>query len=316
MKTFWSELPKPFTALAPMEDVTDFVFREIISGIAKPDVLFTEFTNTDALNSRGYEHVVNRLKYSENQRPIIAQIWGNNPENFLKSSEIIRDLKFDGIDINMGCPQRKVIKTGSGAALIKNPQLSKEIFLASKQGAGNLPVSIKTRIGYKEPQTEEWISYLLDLKPNALTVHGRTAKEQSNTPANWDEILKAVKIRDIISPETIVIGNGRVSNYPEVLEKKTKYGVNGIMIGIGIFSNPWVFEKIPQEHKTKEYLNLLLKHSKLFSETWGKDKNFEIMKKFFKMYVSSFHNADNLRQELMRCKNYDEVSEAINLFKF
>jgi len=309
MSNFWKKLPKPFTALAPMDGVTDFVFREIVSEIAKPDVLFTEFTPSDAIVSKGYDRVIKNLKYSEKQRPIVAQIWGIHPINFYKTAKIIKKLKFDGIDINMGCPDKDVIKIGSGAALIKNKKLAKEIIEATRKGAGALPISVKTRIGFDEVSTHEWVSFLLEQNIDALSIHGRTAKEMSKSYANWEEIGKAVKLRDKLSPNSIIIGNGDVTTYKEALKKAEEYGVDGIMIGRGILINPWVFEKClePNKHLVTERLNLLLQHTKLFRDTYHNEKDFNTLKKFFKIYVSSFRGSVRLKMQLMKCKNYEEV---------
>jgi len=308
MNNFWTKLPRPFSVLAPMEDVTNFTFREIVATeLPKPDVFFTEFTNTDALTSSGFEKTIHRFKFSENQRPIVAQIWGTNPNNFLKSAKIVEDLGFDGIDINMGCPDRAVIKIGACSALIENRPLAKEIIEAVKKGTKKLPISIKTRIGFKEVVTEEWITFLLEQKIDALTVHGRTAKQLSDVPANWVEIAKAVKIRNKISSNTIIIGNGDVKNYEEIREKVEKYGVDGVMIGRGIFANPWVFEKEIKSHDFKEAKTILIKHLKLCDENQHYDK----IKKFFKMYVNNFDGANNLRVKLMTTKSVDEALDLL-----
>lgn len=304
MSNFWTKLPKPFVALAPMEDVTDFVFREIVATeLLRPDVMFTEFTNVDALNSIGFEKTIHRLKFSENQRPIVAQIWGTNPLHFMKSAQIAEKLGFDGIDINMGCPVRTVIKIGACSALINNHQLVKEIIKATKKGSNKLPISVKTRIGLKEVVTEDWITFLLEQCIAAVTIHGRTAKQLSDVPANWEEIGKAVKIKNQISPDTIIIGNGDVKSYNDVLETYKKYGVDGVMVGRGIFSNPWVFEKIPKEHKFEEYKKVLINHLKMYDNTMHYDK----LKKFFKMYINNFEGASNLRAKLMETKSVDEA---------
>ncbi len=308
MNTFWNRLPKPFVTLAPMEDVTDFVFREIVATVLpKPDVCFTEFTNVDALNSEGYERTIHRFKFSQAQRPIVAQIWGTNPENFFKSAELIKNLGFDGIDVNMGCPVKSVVKIGACSALINNPKLAKEIIKATKEGGDNLPVSVKTRIGVKEVVTEKWITFLLEQKIDALTLHGRTAKQLSDVPADWNEISKAVQIKNKISPDTIMIGNGDVKSYAEVQEKHKQYGVDGVMIGRGIFSNPWVFEKEENKHLWKDYKNVLLKHLDAYDNTMHYNK----LKKFFKMYVNNFEGASNLRAKLMATKNVEEAKKLL-----
>lgn len=323
MINFWTKLNKPFLALAPMYDVTDFVFRKILSDIAKPDVLFTEFVNTDALFSNGRDKIIRDLYFSEKQHPIVAQIWGINPDTFFKATKLVKEMGFDGIDINMGCPERAVVKNGAGSALIKNPNLAKQLIKAVKEGAKGLPVSVKTRIGYNKIVTEEWISFLLEQKLNAITIHGRVATQKSEGKANWEEISKAVGLRDKISPKTLIIGNGDVESYKEALEKHKKYGVDGIMIGRGIFSNPWVFEKNINingelntlKHTKEDSIKLLLKHTKMYEDKWGSEKNFDVMKKFFKIYVRDFRGSSELRQKLMECRNYSEVESTITRSK-
>lgn len=313
MKNFWQNLPRPFLALAPMEDVTDTVFRQIIISCARPDVFFTEFCNCDGLQSKGRDKVISRLKYANREHPIVAQIWGTNPENFLKTAQEIKELKFDGVDINMGCPEKSVTSHGGGGSLINNPNLAKEIILATKEGAKNLPVSIKTRIGFKTIQTEEWISFLLSLDLDALTLHGRTVAELSEVPTHWDEIGKAVQIKKQMGKKIVIIGNGDIQSYQEAVEKSQQYGVDGVMIGRGIFHNLWVFDKSQQEHSfsRKERMELLLKHVELFDNTWGKSKNFSILKKFFKIYIANFPGALKLRAKLMETENLEQVSQVI-----
>jgi len=311
MKNFWKKLKKPFTVLAPMEDVTDFVFREILTEVSKPNVFFTEFVNVTGLLSEGKKFVERRLKYSERQRPIVAQIWGSEPEDYYEAAKHLESLGFDGIDINMGCPKKSVVKHKSGAALINYPELAKEIIEATKKGAPNLPISVKTRTGYDKIETTRWTTHLLKQDLSALALHGRTRKQMSKGKADWEEIKKAVEIRNEISPNTIIIGNGDVENYQEAQEKAKEYEVDGVMIGRGIFTNPWAFEKEPKEHSKKEYLNLLLKHTKLFEETWREKKNFAIMKKFFKVYVRDFECASELRKKLMKCNKYIQVENLV-----
>lgn len=309
MTNFWKTLKTPVTALAPMDDVTDFVFREIVATTAKPDVLFTEFTSTDALFSRGHDKVIRKLRFSELQRPIVAQIWGSTPENLEKAGKYMEELGFDGVDINMGCPDKGVMKKKSGAALIGNRGPAGEIIDAVRKGAPNLPLSVKTRLATDQESTREWLSFLLSKDIDTLILHGRDAKGSKN-PANWEEIGKAVELKNKINPNVLLIGNGDVTSYKEVLEKHKVYGVDGVMIGRGIFQNSWVFAKSVEAlvHSTEEYLDLLQRHTKLFNDTWGKTKNFNIMKKFFKTYVRDFVGADNLRIQLMTCKNYDELA--------
>jgi nifR3 family TIM-barrel protein len=318
MTNFWKTLPKPFTVLAPMEDVTDVVFREIVAEIARPDVFFTEFTSSDGLASRGRERVARKLMLTENQRPCVAQIWGNDPAKMGAASAFVGELGFDGIDINMGCPVPAVIKKCAGAGMIGNMELTKKVLDEVKKGAGDMPVSVKTRLGYDKIITDEWIGFLLDQNLAALAIHGRVATQMSKGDADWGEIGRAVKIRDVRAPETLIVGNGDIKSYAQVLEKHKEFGVDGAMIGRGIFHDPWIFEKSPESrlHKKEEYISILIRHLTLYEETWGRSKNFEMMKKFFKMYVKDFEGANELRQQLMERRNFPEMMEIIDNIKY
>ncbi|MBU1046418.1 tRNA-dihydrouridine synthase [Patescibacteria group bacterium] len=232
---------RPFFALAPMLDVTDSAFREIVAKYGKPDVLWTEFVSCDGMCSEGKEKLMHLLHYTEKQRPIVAQLFGSNPENFKKTARIVAELGYDGIDINMGCPQKTILKQGAGACLISTPDLAREIIRATKKGAGDLPVSVKTRIGYKEDTLEEWLPVIIEEKPVAITVHGRTQKEMSQVPARWDRIKKAVEMAK--GTGIIMIGNGDVKSIEEGIERAKESGVDGVMIGRGIFGNPWLFSR-------------------------------------------------------------------------
>lgn len=314
MATFWQHLArdhKPFLVLAPMDGVTDYVFRELIAGIAPPDVMVTEFTNTEALVSRGYEKTIPRLRFSPAQRPIVAQIWGTDLKNFFSVSRLIKDLGFDGIDINMGCPDRAVMRLGCGVSLINTPELAAAMITAVKEGAPGLPVSVKTRLGVKTIATDTWIRFLLEQRLDAITIHGRTAKELSRVPVHWDEIGKAVTIRDKYAPDTMIIGNGGIVNREEAVAVHESYGVDGVMIGTGIFQNPWVFEKMPGEHTKKEMLEVLLLHAKRYEECYPGERRFAAMRKYFKIYVRSFSGATALMKELMETKSYSQVEALI-----
>ena len=312
MKNFWKEIEKPFLVLAPMEGVTDFVFREIVATeLPKPQVLMTEFTNVESLMSKGFDNTIIRFKFSEKQRPIVAQIWGMKPDNFYKSAKLIAELGFDGLDINMGCPVREIFKMGACAALINNRPLAKEIIEAVKKGANGLPISIKTRIGIKEAITEDWTGFLLEQKIDALIIHGRTVEQMSAVPADWNEIEKVVKLRDKISPDTLIIGNGDVESCAEAVSKYKEFGVDGVMIGRGIFHNPWVFEKGVKIHKPEEYKKVLIKHLNLYEKTYKDVGNYHAMKKFFKMYINNFKGANQLRIKFMESNNYKEARALI-----
>ncbi len=309
MKFAWEQLPQPFFALAPMEDVTDTVFRRIVADCGRPDVFFTEFTSVDGLFSKGHDFVAKRLEFTPHEFHLIAQFWGMQPENYFKAARMLGEMGFSGIDINMGCPVRDVVKLGACSALIKNHSLAQEIIQATQEGARELPVSVKTRIGFQTIQTEEWIGFLLSQNLPALTIHGRTTKEQSQVPAHWDEIAKAVQLRDQIHPATIIIGNGDILSREEGLQKVEQTGVDGIMIGRGVFHDLWVFntkfygDRVSLEDK----LNILQKHSELFVATWGEQKPYQVMKKFFKCYVTGFPGSSELRSELMACQTHAQV---------
>lgn len=313
MKNIWQKLKKPIFILAPMDDVTDTVFRQILSNLAAPNLYYTEFTSVDGLTSeQGRDAVSRRLQYTSKERPLIAQIWGNDPKKFYESAKLCRELGFDGIDINMGCPEKSVVKRGMCSGLINTPTLAGEIIKASKEGAQDLPVSVKTRLGMRQVQPE-WIEFLLKQDLPALIIHGRTVKEMSKVPAHWDEIKEVVKLRDRIAPPTLIIGNGDVSSYEDGINKVNSTGVDGIMIGRGVFKNLWIFDKsgnLPQL-TIQERLAHLLNHSRLFAKTWGDTKSFAILKKFYKIYISDFEGASELRARFMETKNLKEVEKLV-----
>ncbi len=313
MDNFWTKLDNPFTVLAPMENVTDYVFREIVCDLTQPDVIFTEFTSAHGLSSPGRERVMKKLTYSKRQKPIVAQIWGSQPQSMENAATIVKVEGFDGVDINLGCPDRNVMKKSAGAGLIGNYEVVEKMIASVKKGAKGIPVSVKTRLRRKEVTTKDWIGFLLKQDLSALTVHGRTPEQQSLGEADWDEIGRIVEMRNKTSPKTLIIGNGDVKSYAEVLEKYNKYKIDGVMIGRGIFSNPWVFEKTlnPEVRPREEYITILLRHLDLFEKTWGKKRNYAVLKKFFKMYVRSFDGANELRDRLMKTENSNEVREIL-----
>jgi nifR3 family TIM-barrel protein len=314
MQSFWQQLPKPFFVLAPMEEVTDTVFRRIISSCGRPDVMVTEFTSVEGLASEiGRSKVIHRLQYTPSEQPLVAQIWGITPEHYYQAGFYAREQGFAGLDINMGCPVKKVTKQGACSALIKNPQLASDIIQAAQEGAQDIPVSVKTRIGFSEIQTEEWIGFLLQHNLAALTVHGRTVKELSDYPAHWDEIGKVVELKNQAKVDTIIIGNGDINSYQQGLIMAEQYKVNGIMIGRGVFHNPWIFNQDidPAILSTDTKVQKLIEHIQLFDQTWGKDKNFAVMKKCFKMYLNNFPGASEIRAKLMNCNTPTECIEIL-----
>ncbi|SFF21648.1 tRNA dihydrouridine synthase [Sunxiuqinia elliptica] len=324
MSNFWNEIEGPILALAPMEDVTDTSFRELVAQLSEPGCLhlfFTEFTAVDGMNHPvGKKRVSERLIVSDSERAIlkekgirlIAQIWGNKPEVFYKvTREITEEYQFDGIDINMGCPVKNVVKQGSCSALIGTPELAQEIIYATKE-ATHLPVSVKTRTGLKAHETERWITQLLETKPAAITLHGRVQKQQSDGEANWNEIAKAVAIRNQQGLTIPILGNGDVLSYAQSMDYSQQYGVDGIMIGRGIFHNPWFFNSLQLERTKDEKMEQLVRHTQLFEKNWGGVKNFNILKRFYKIYANGFEGASQLRAKLMGANSFDDVYQLVN----
>lgn len=317
MKTFWEKLPKKFFCLAPMADVTDVVFRQMFVRYGRPDVFWTEFVSADGLASQGREALKIDLKYDKKEKPIVAQIFGSNPTRMRIASKYVASLGFDGIDINMGCPDRSVEKQGSGAAMIKDFEKAGKIIQAVKDGIKdakkNISISVKTRIGYNKNQINEWIPFLLSCDIDALTIHARTRKEMSLVPARWEYVKEVVDIRDKMGVRTLIIGNGDVTSIEEGLVKIKETGCDGIMIGRGAFGKPWLFSNLASPILEKR-LKILIEHTLLFEKMLGKVKNFNIMKKHYKAYVNGFDGAKELRTKLMETNSAKEVKHIIKEF--
>jgi nifR3 family TIM-barrel protein len=311
---FWADLKLPIFVLAPMADVTDCAFRAIIAKYGKPDVFWTEFVSSDGLASRGREALMIDFKFGQNEHPIVAQIFGANIKNMETAARLCASLGFDGIDINMGCPDRSVLKQETGAAHIKNPNHAVKIIQAVKRGAPNLPVSVKTRLGFNQVEIEKWAPKLLSAGIAALTIHGRTRKELSLVPAHWEDIKKAVAIRDSLGVKTLILGNGDVKSLEDAKRHVSEFGVDGVMLGRAIFGNPWLFDENKKEIALNERLEVMLEHTKLFVEMLGQYKNFAIMKKHYKAYVNGFPGAKELRIELMEAKTYEEIERLTRKF--
>ena len=340
MKNFWKELERPFFCLAPMSDVTDIAFRQILAKYGKDRenknkvVFWTEFVAADGLaNKFARKKLAHMLEYKESERPIVAQVFGANPENMKIACQYIASLDFDGIDINMGCPDKSVISQGAGSALIRTPKLAQEIIKAAHDGiksAGkNIPVSVKTRVGFNKEEIETWIPELMKEDISALTIHLRTKKEMSDVPANWDYMEKIKKLIEKSGKEILLIGNGDVASLDEAKEKVKKYGCDGVMIGRGVFGNPWFFSSAGkrqdlgnlersclEEPTIEQKLNVLIEHTQIFERELliPKHKNFAVMKKHFKAYVNGFDGAKELRVKLMETENAKEVEKIINEF--
>ncbi len=352
--SFWKTLrenKKPFFVLAPMADVTDAAFRRLITKYGKPDVMWTEFVSANGLMSQGREALARDLVYTEGERPIVAQLFSSDPEKMEGAAKLCAELGFDGVDINMGCPDRTIEKQGAGAAMIKNPDAARAVIAAAKRGiaaAGkNIPVSVKTRVGYSEVQTKEWIPMLLSCDIAALTVHVRTRKELSAVPADWSRLREVVKLRDKLAPDAVIIGNGDVTSLADGKKRAAESGADGVMVGRALFGNPWffdenrqivatlpkrsIFHKVPILNKlfgtkrkapvsvtnpitVEERLRVLVEHTRLFEELLGDIKSFAIMKKHYKAYCTGFPSAKELRMELMDAKDSGEVQQVVERF--
>lgn len=317
--------------VAPMADVTDIAFRTMISRYSKPsgpDVMWTEFVSADGLNSPGREVLKRDLEFTDIERPIVAQLFTSTPENMRKAAALCRELGFDGIDINMGCPDKSIEKQGAGAAHIKDWRRAQEVIRAAQEGAHGLPVSVKTRIGYNKIEFMEWLPKILECNIPALTVHLRTRKEMSLVDAHWDLMPEVVKLVREMTGElkdggTIILGNGDVKSVTQGKALAKETGCDGVMVGRGIFGTPYFFDadladrmqttQTDSETIAKK-LGIMVEHTKLYEEKLGDIKSFAIMKKHFKAYVNGFDGAKEFRVELMECENAEEVESKVSEF--
>jgi len=314
-KGFWGEIKRPILALSPMDDVTDAAFRHLIARCGKPDVMITEFVSVDGLCSAGRDRLLKDLRYDESERPIVAQLFGSNPDLFVKSAELMRELGFDGIDINMGCPVKAVCNTGAGSSLINKPELAGDVIQATIAGAGNLPVSVKTRIGYHKLQTEEWAERLLAAKPAAITFHLRTRKEMSMVPAHWEEMPRIVALAQ--GTGVLIIGNGDIRSVEQAEQISAETGCDGVMIGRAIFGNPWLFNRSRrlEDITLDELLETMLDHCRIYEEVFGSDKKFLMMRKHLMAYASGFPGAKDLRVSLESVHSAADVVAAVEAFR-
>lgn len=316
MDSFWTRLKKPIMVLAPLSDVTDVAFRRIIAKYGKPDVLWTEFVSADGLAlapTEDRKKLLKGLEYSEAERPIVAQFFTSNPEHMRQAAELAYKLGFDGVDINMGCPDKGVEKQGAGAKLLKDVSKARELIRATKEGAHGLPVSIKIRTGYNKPNLETWLPEILKESPAVVTVHARTRKEMSKVPADWSQVKRAVELRDASGQDTLIFGNGDVVDIDDAKKKCKDFGCDGVMLGRAVFGNPWLYKE-GYKPSLEEKARVLVEHTKLFESLLSGYKNFATMKKHFKAYVSGFNGAADLRVRLMETNNADEVETIISQF--
>ncbi len=311
--SFWNELPRPFFVMAPMEDVTDAAFRRMFAMYGKPHVTYTEFTSADGLvlaPEPGKSKLLKKFLFSDIERPIVAQLFTSTPERMEAAARIAQDMGFDGVDINMGCPDRAVEKQGSGASLIKNPDRAVELMRAVRRGAPDLPLSVKTRIGYNEDELERWVQQILVEEPAALILHLRTRKEMSDVPAHWERMKDAVALRNSMNSKTLIVGNGDVKDLADARAKAAESGCDGVMLGRAIFGNPWLFS----EHiaTPAERIAGLVEHLTLFSQLLGTTTHYAVMKKHFKAYINGWDNAKELRAQLMET---DDALSALTILR-
>ena len=354
---FWQQLrqqKKPFFCVAPMADVTDPAFRSLITMYGKPDVMWTEFVSANGLMSKGREVLGRDLAFSEAERPIVAQLFTSDPVMMEGAAKLCAELGFDGVDINMGCPDKTIEKQGSGAGMIKTPEVAVEVIAAAKRGIAasgkDIPLSVKTRVGYYTPTIKEWIGTLLSQDIAALSVHARTRKDLSKAPAKWEYIKEVVALRDALALQTVIIGNGDVVSLADGEAKATESGADGVMVGRALFGNPWFFDasraivatlpkrapwilrKLPfikrffdtkrgaavstvKPITTEERLRVMVEHCELFEKMLGDVKRFAIMKKHLKAYVTGFEGAKELRIALMdTAENAADVRRIVEEF--
>jgi tRNA-dihydrouridine synthase len=315
--SFLDSLPKPFFILAPMDDVTDTVFRQIVANCARPDLFFTEFVNVDGLQSPGRPKLLHKLLLTEKEKPVIAQIWGLRPDNYYKTTKDLINMGFAGVDINMGCPVRTVVKNGACAALINNRQLAGDIIDAVQTAAveaGGFPVSVKTRVGYSQVDLS-WPEFLLGKKLDLLSIHSRTAAQLSKVPADWELMGPIRQMRDSLAPDTLLVGNGDIQSRAQGEELAANHGLDGIMVGRAIFNDPLLFaENSPWQHWTpRQKLDLFKKHIELHMRTYKSgERRFETLRKFCKIYINGFDGAHDLRARFMDTQAPEEALALLN----
>ncbi|GAB6089614.1 tRNA dihydrouridine synthase [Spirochaeta dissipatitropha] len=317
MQFSFSDLPRPFYALAPMEDVTDRVFRSLIADLAKPHIFYTEFISALALQAKRRTTMA-ALSFAKNEQPIIAQIWGTDPESFFDAAVLLTEYGYNGIDINMGCPAKKIIRKGACAGLIGNKSLSSELIHAVREGirstGSSIPISVKTRSGITTDMHQDWCRHLLEQNLDAICLHPRTAEQQSDGVADWTQIRNLAEQRTAMQLSTAVIGNGDVRDLSTAAELSACTGADGIMIGRGIFHNPYIFNPSAAPlavRSREEKINLAIEHTQRFRRAYGSSRNFEILKKFFKCYLQSYPGSETELSRLMKVHSYEEATEML-----
>jgi nifR3 family TIM-barrel protein len=341
VKNIWQKMKKPIIGMAPMDGVTDASFRQILAIHGKPDLMITEFTSVEGICHDAVK-TLRAFIFEKNERPILAQLFGSTPENFYRSCFLVAELGFDGIDINMGCPSKSVYLKGAGAGLIQTPRLAQEIIRSCQQAASDwnngktakqaglpegvlhflkqhkparavrkkLPVSVKTRIGYNQNTAIEWLKVLLECRPDAISLHGRTLKQLYSGSADWETIGKAAEV--VHQAKCLILGNGDITNLEDALKKIETYNLDGVLIGRAALGNPWIFTGREADYKTR--LKTALEHSRLYEKIYGKE-HFVPMRKHLGWYCKSFPHAAETRIKLMNANSADDVAKIVKEIK-
>jgi len=326
-------------ALAPVDGVTDAAFRQIVDEVGKPDILFTEFTPTEGLY-RGRTVLLSSLKKHESETPVIAQFFGGDPRYFSYAFFVAAELGYDGVDVNMGCPDSSIVKKGGGAGLLLDlPRAGtiidtlhtaqtewqngktvydtdlptemkdaiKNLTLQNNKRKSRLTISVKIRIGYETSQMPEAVKSLLEHKLDRISIHGRTFRQRYSGLANWEEIAKAVAAAK--GSGTAIFGNGDVHTLSDAHKKIVDYGVDGILIARAAFGNPWLFaDRQPTDF---ERFEMMLKHAKLYLH-YRPDLDLKPMRKHFAWYCKGLHNAANLRSRLMNVTSLEDLESVLS----
>jgi nifR3 family TIM-barrel protein len=366
---FWQTLPQPMIGLAPMDGVTDAAFRLIVAQEGRADVSFTEFTNVGDI-CRGPDRMLSSLLYHECERPVVAQLYGKDPDLFYQAAHIVCQLGFDGLDINMGCPSKNVASSGSGAGLIRTPDVAHAILRAARQGVTDwangqtlldagikraradviaamnvnragasdiprrmLPVSVKTRLGYDSVIVEQWISHLLEERPAAITVHGRTLEQMYRGEADWNAIGRAVQLAK--GTGTWLLGNGDLRSMDDVVTRIRETGAHGVLVGRGALGSPWFFRtkdaarvlaraygeekaesasSLSVEADLTKRLGVMIEHARQFETTFGV-AHFPRMRKHLGWYCKGFPHAASLRASMVRASSVLDVQRILEAYR-
>lgn len=311
----WESCKKPILALAPMAGYTDSPFRRIVKEICPSAICFTEFTSIDGL-LHDSESTFRQVTFdSKKERPVIAQIFGKQPEKFKQAAQILTKLGVDAIDINMGCPARKIVSSDHGSALLKNKKLAAEIVRAAAENT-HAPVSVKMRTGMQKYDENYFLDFALEMEKSGaklITVHGRTSKQMYSGNADWNPIYKLKKLAKIP-----IVGNGDIKSGRDAIEKLQN--LDGVMVGRSAMGNPWIFAEIAAAFANKpfrapsfqEKLPIIKKHLELSCEFKGQKWGIMEFRKHISCYIRGFPNASGFRQQLVTAETKDEVISILN----